>query len=169
MNYLTNYYKSLSEQLQEKVNHLEQLLEKRKTEDVLVTGYKVTGGLRPNMEIHGVLTKGKGSKRGREVIAQADNIISGYKMLGDTSSEKIGTRETPTITVPSKDLTPDHHDSDDADLKADTSEVLRGKTEEQMRAALPQSKRSYTGKESDEWEHHPSYEGTRSFFRRNWE
>lgn len=27
MNYLTNYYKNLSEQLQEKVNHLEQLLE----------------------------------------------------------------------------------------------------------------------------------------------
>jgi len=29
MNYLTNYYKNLSEQLQEKVNHLEQLLEYR--------------------------------------------------------------------------------------------------------------------------------------------
>ena len=30
MDYLTNYYKNLSEQLQEKVNHLEQLLEYRK-------------------------------------------------------------------------------------------------------------------------------------------
>ena len=34
MNYLTNYYKNLSEQLQEKVNHLEQLLEYRKKSTV---------------------------------------------------------------------------------------------------------------------------------------
>ena len=163
MNYLTNYYKNLSEQLQEKVNHLEQLLEKRKTEDVLVTGYQVTSGPPSTMEIHGVLTKGKGSKRGRPVIAQAGDVYSGHKMLGDTSSEKIGTRETPTITVPSKDLTPDHYDTADADLKADTTEVLIGKTEEQMRAALPKRKRPYTERESDEWEHHSSYEGKKSW------
>lgn len=163
MNYLTNYYKNLSEQLQEKVNHLEQLLEKRKTEDVLVTGYQVTSGSPSTMQIHGVLTKGKGSKRGREVIAQAGDVYSGHEMLGDTSSKKIGTRETPIITVPSKDLTPDHYDAADADLRADTSEVLRGKTEEQMRAALPRYQRPYEGRESDEWEHHSSYEGKRSW------
>ena len=163
MDYLTNYYKNLSEELQGKINHLEQLLEKRKAEDVLVTGYQVTSGAPSTMQIHGVLTKGKGSKRGRAVVAQAGDVYSGHKMLGDASSKKIGTRETPTITVPSKDLTPDRYDTADADLTADTFEVLRGKTEEQMRAALPQHQRPYTGRENDEWEHHSSYEGRRSW------
>ena len=75
MNYLTNYYKNLSEQLQEKVIHLQKLLEKRETEEVLVTGYKVTGQgptTPSEMEIFGRLTKGKGAKRGRCHEAIAD-------------------------------------------------------------------------------------------------
>ena len=35
MNYLTNYYKNLSEQLQEKVNHLQKLLEANEEEDTV--------------------------------------------------------------------------------------------------------------------------------------
>lgn len=161
MNYLTNYYKNLSEQLQEKVNHLQQLIEsKRKTEEILVTGYKVTGGgpdEPPQMEIHGVHTKGKGDKRGRKVKVGAGNAIGGLRLLGTglrpgtglspveaflagvpaSRENVIGTSETPTITVSKKDLSPDHHDGSDADLRADSREVFRGKTEEQMRALLP--------------------------------
>lgn len=163
MNYLTNYYKNLSEQLQERVNHLQNLLEKRKSEDVLVTGYEVTS--QPtgpaNMKIHGVLTKGKGAKRGREVVANAGDVYAGHKMLGDVSHSTIGTSETPEITIPSRDLTPDHYDSNDEGLRADTDEVLQGKTVEQMRALLP--KKQGRGEASDEWEHHSSYEGKRSW------
>lgn len=153
MNYLTNYYKNLSEQLQERVNHLQKLLEKRETEDVLVTGYKVTGHgptTPSEMEIFGRLSKGKGAKRGKEVIVKAGDVYAGHKLLGKTSpveallagtpgfpDETIGTSETPTITVPKKDLSPDHYDGSDADLRADSREVFRGKTEEQMRALLP--------------------------------
>jgi hypothetical protein len=153
MNYLTNYYKNLSEQLQEKVNHLQKLLEKRETEEVLVTGYKVTGQgptTPSKMKILGRFTKGKGSKRGREVEVDAGDVYAGHKLLGKTSpieallagtsafpDDKIGTSETPTITVPKKDLSPDHYDGRDADLRADSREVFRGKTEEQMRALLP--------------------------------
>lgn len=166
MNYLTNYYKNLSEQLQERVNHLQKLLEKRETEDVLVTGYEVTGHgpTKPSeMKIHGVLTKGKGAKRGREVVVDAGDAYAGHKMLGDTPGSKIGTSETPVIRVPSKDLSPDHYDTADADLRADTDEVLQGKTVEQMRALLPKSQRPDQDEGSDEWEHHSSYEGRRSW------
>ena len=161
MNYLTNYYKNLSEQLQEKVNHLQQLIEsKRKTEDVLVTGYEVTGRgpTEPSkMKISGVLTKGKGAKRGREVVVDAGDAIGGLRLLGTglrpgtgldpveafvagvpaSRENVIGTSKTPTITVSKRDLNPDLYDGADRDLKADTNEVLRGKTEEQMRASLP--------------------------------
>ena len=161
MNYLTNYYKNLSEQLQEKVNHLQQLIEsKRKTEDVLVTGYEVTGRgpTEPSkMIIRGVYTKGKGPKRGREVKVNAGDAIGGLRLLGTglrpgtglspveaflagvpaSRENVIGTSETPTITVSKRDLSPDRYDGPDIGLRADTREVLRGKTEEQMRALLP--------------------------------
>lgn len=153
MHYLTNYYKNLSEQLQEKVNHLQKLLEKRETEEILVTGYKVTSappGGSSKMKIFGRHTKGKGAKRGREAEVDAGDVYAGHKLLGKTSpieallagtpgfqDETIGTSETPTITVPKKDLSPDHYDGRDADLRADSREVFRGKTEEQMRALLP--------------------------------
>ena len=165
MNYLTNYYKNLSEQLQEKVNHLQQLIEsKRKTEEILVTGYKVTGGgpdEPPQMKIHGVHTKGKGGKRGRGVSVVRKPldglrlVASGLRpgtgldpveafLVGVTASRQnvIGTSETPTITVPKGELNPDLYDGRDADLGADTHEVLRGKTEEQMRALLPSVERA---------------------------
>jgi hypothetical protein len=76
MNYLSNYYKNLSEQLQAKVNHLNQLLEvKRTTEKV-----KFHGAERPEGEYHptlqGTLT-GKGAKGRTEVDVEPGRAIVG--------------------------------------------------------------------------------------------
>ena len=81
MNYLTNYYKNLSEQLQAQLNHLEQIIleskkSKRKTERI-----KVTGAERPegeyNPDLIGTLT-GKGAKARTSVrVAPEDVKVSG--------------------------------------------------------------------------------------------
>jgi hypothetical protein len=77
MNYLTQHYKNLSEQLQAKVNHLNQLLEvKRTTEKVIFHDAE-----RPEGEYHptlqGYLATGKGKKRGRQVDVEPGRAIVG--------------------------------------------------------------------------------------------
>ena len=137
MHYLTNYYKNLSEQLQEKVNHLQKLLEKRDTEDVLVTGYKVTSappGGSSEMQIHGVVTSG--GEPGRKVVVKRGRVYAD-QLRG--TGRKIGTSETPVIKVSAEDLTPDHYDGPDRDLRGDLPELLHGKREEEMRALLPKT------------------------------
>jgi hypothetical protein len=138
MHYLTNYYKNLSEQLQEKVNNLQKLLnEKRDTEEVLVTGYKVTSappGGSSEMRIHGVVTRGV--EPGRKVVVHR-GLVYADQLRG--TGRKIGTSETPVITVSAEDLTPDHYDGRDRDLRGDLPELLHGKREEEMRALLPKT------------------------------
>ena len=78
MNYLTQHYKNLAEQLQTKVNHLQNLISEaqRETEDVIIHDAE-----RPEGEYHptlqGVLAKGKGKKRGRQVDVEPGNAIVG--------------------------------------------------------------------------------------------
>ena len=78
MDYLTNYYKNLCEQLQAKVNYLEQtILEaQRSTEDVIIDDAETDEGeYTPTLIGH--LAKGKGSKRGRTVKIEPGNAIPG--------------------------------------------------------------------------------------------
>jgi hypothetical protein len=77
MNYLTQHYKNLSEQLQTKVNHLHQLLEKAKeTEDVIIDdAERDEGEYHPTLQ--GRLAKGKGKKRGRQVDVEPGRAIVG--------------------------------------------------------------------------------------------
>ena len=49
MDYLTNYYKNLSEQLQERVNHLKNLLEARPTFTPMTVAYDDSGDPEPNV------------------------------------------------------------------------------------------------------------------------
>lgn len=64
MNYLTNYYKNLSEQLQERVNKLEQMIKEAKTVMVDVDDIEGTPGERI---IVGRLASGKGAQKTRTV------------------------------------------------------------------------------------------------------
>jgi len=77
MNYLTQHYKNLSEQLQAKVNHLNHLLEKaRETEDVIIDdAERDEGEYHPTLQ--GRLAKGKGKKRGRQVDVEPGRAIVG--------------------------------------------------------------------------------------------
>ena len=78
MDYLTNYYKHLSEQLQEKIDILNQaILEaQRDTEDVIITdAEREEGEDTPNLIGH--LAKGKGAKRGRPVTIEPGHAIPG--------------------------------------------------------------------------------------------
>jgi hypothetical protein len=77
MNYLTQHYKNLSEQLQAKVNHLNYLLEKaRKTEDVIIDDAETDEGeYIPTLQ--GRLAKGKGKKRGQQVDVEPGRAIVG--------------------------------------------------------------------------------------------
>lgn len=80
MDYLTNYYKNLSEQLQAKVNYLEQtILEaQRSTEDVIIDDAETDEGeYTPTLIGH--LAKGKGAKRGRPVRIEPGKAIPGVK------------------------------------------------------------------------------------------
>lgn len=181
MNYLTNYYRNLSEQLQERINNLEKLIEKRDTENVLVTGVKVTSQPEgpAKSEVHGVLTSGKGAKRGRRVVVDGGNVTVG-DMINMSRNRTIGTSRTPSITVPSslvRHVDPNIYDGPDRDLTANTNEVLRGKTEQQMRDLLPREQlpiedlggdelerpnlhsREYMNlRHSKEWIDHPDFE-----------
>ena len=78
MNYLTNYYKNLSEQLQEKVNFLNQaILEaQRETEDVIIDDAEREEG-EDIPTLQGRLAKGKGAKRGRQVDIEPGRAIPG--------------------------------------------------------------------------------------------
>jgi hypothetical protein len=77
MNYLTQHYKNLSEQLQTKVSHLEKLLEKaRETEDVIIDDAERDEG-EYNPTLQGRLAKGKGKKRGRQVDVEPGRAIVG--------------------------------------------------------------------------------------------
>jgi hypothetical protein len=83
MNYLTNYYKNLSEQLQEKVNFLNQtILEaQRKTEDV--THHENPHFLdivQHNAKMHAFV--GGGGEVTREHIDQAQKIIAAAEKAG---------------------------------------------------------------------------------------
>jgi len=85
MNYLTNYYKNLSEQLQEKVNHLQNLISEaqKETEDVIIDdAERDEGEYHPTLQ--GRLAKGKGSKRGRQV-----NIEPGRAIVGVSKETEI--------------------------------------------------------------------------------
>ncbi len=78
MNYLTNYYKNLCEQLQEKLNYLEkEILEaKRETEYVIIDdAEKEEGEYTPTLQ--GRIAKGKGAKRGKQVDIEPGHAIPG--------------------------------------------------------------------------------------------
>lgn len=76
MDYLTNYYKNLSEQLQERINNLEKLIEKRETEEVIIDdSVRDEGEYHPTLQ--GRLAKGKGSKKGRFVNVEPGNALPG--------------------------------------------------------------------------------------------
>jgi hypothetical protein len=78
MNYLTNYYKNLSEQLQEKVNYLEKIIleAQRETEHVIIDDAETEEGeYTPTLQ--GRLAKGKGAKRGRQVDIEPGDAIPG--------------------------------------------------------------------------------------------
>ena len=78
MNYLTNFYKNLCEQLQAKVNYLEQtILEGQKdTEDVIIDDAETEEG-EYTPTLIGRIAKGKGAKRGRTVKIEPGNAIPG--------------------------------------------------------------------------------------------
>jgi len=98
MNYLTNYYKNLSEQLQEQVNHLEALLEKVKTrlidvEDVEHVGqgeYTIVGRIADG--------GGKGAQKTRGVYFEPE---IGRPMKDYRDAAKIGAEP---IEVPENEL-----------------------------------------------------------------
>jgi len=78
MNYLTTHYKNLAEQLQEKVNHLQNLISEaqKETEDVIIDdAERDEGEYHPTLQGH--LAKGKGSKRGRQVNVEPGRAIPG--------------------------------------------------------------------------------------------
>jgi len=82
MNYLTNYYKNLSEQLQDQVNYLQKMIlevqkeNKRNTEKVIVTDAETPEGeYLPVLQGH--YASGKGAKRGRYVEFDAGDAIPG--------------------------------------------------------------------------------------------
>jgi hypothetical protein len=71
MNYLTNYYKNLSEQLQEQVNHLENLiLEYRKTRTQRVDIHDVERTGEDVPMLHGVVVTKKGNPAGKGAAKQ---------------------------------------------------------------------------------------------------
>ena len=78
MNYLTTHYKNLAEQLQEKVNHLQNLISEaqKETEDVIIDdAERDEGEYHPTLQ--GRLAKGKGQKKGRQVNIEPGRAIPG--------------------------------------------------------------------------------------------
>ena len=78
MNYLTQHYKNLAEQLQEKVNHLQNLISEaqKETEDVIIDdAERDEGEYHPTLQ--GRLAKGKGKKKGRKVDVEPGSAIVG--------------------------------------------------------------------------------------------
>lgn len=81
MNYLTNYYKNLSEQLQEKVNHLEQLLEYREKRTVYLRPTNVDPYTNESVpRIQGIETTKKGNPLGKG--ARQEKSFSVYPGMG---------------------------------------------------------------------------------------
>jgi hypothetical protein len=81
MNYLTNYYKNLSEQLQEQVKQLEYLiLEYRKTETQHVSAHDVERTGEDVPLIHGRIVTKKGNAAGKGAAKERD--VSFYPGMG---------------------------------------------------------------------------------------
>jgi hypothetical protein len=137
MDYLTNHYKNICEQLQEQINFLQNQLDeaRRASEEIVMTGAEVTSDMRGIPKIYGRGTKGKGAKRGREyVYTPSGNAIVDAMNALIYGNPKIGTKDAPVFSVPSQDLTPDIHDGSDADLRADSLEVAMGQQRRQLAA-----------------------------------
>jgi hypothetical protein len=108
MNYLTQYYKNLSEQLQEKVNNLQQVLDEGK---VLINVDDIEHMGQGEYMVVGRHAKGKGSKRERVVrfYTEPDKDLDYYENAAKIGAEpilvdtdQVGVDEDPRVRGQSK-------------------------------------------------------------------
>lgn len=136
MNYLTNYYKNLSEQLQEKVNNLTNLLEAkqgfrtdaekqyRKEKQLENLSTKPIEDIQKEMDFHNEVmgtTDYQQNLLGARTPSRGYYRYNLYQVIKSQNRMKLLRDELQRR----KDMTPDNFDGSDADSKGSTEEIVQ--------------------------------------------
>ena len=136
MNYLTNYYKNLSEQLQEKVNNLTNLLEAkqgfrtdaekqyRKEKQLENLPTKPIEDIQKEMDFHNEVmgtTDYQQNLLGARTPSRGYYRYNLYQVIKSQNRMKLLRDELQRR----KDMTPDNFDGSDADSKGSTEEIVQ--------------------------------------------